>query len=124
MTLLTLGQGLCIQAALGDETFRAALRTVQAERSIGWVDATSASDPASACTIHALHGVVPEPDPHRPVRRAPRFHKLLTDAHFRAIRRDPLAFHFQYLKATDVPGGYDWFALAAGPDYLIERSPA
>ena len=124
VTLLTLGQGLCIQAALGDETFRAALRTVQAERSIGWVDATSASDPASACTLHALHGVIPEPDPTRPVRRAPRFHKLLTDEHFRAIRRDPLAFHFQYLKATDLPGGYDWFALAAGPGLLVQRSLA
>lgn len=124
VTLLTLGQGLCIQAALGDETFRAALRAVEAERSIGWVDATSASDPASACTIHALHGVIAEPDPNRPLRRAPRFHKLLTAEHFRAIRRDPLAFHFQYLKATDVPGAYDWFALAAGPDFLTERSPA
>ena len=124
VNLLTLGQDLCIQTPLGDDTFRAQLRAVGEARSVGWMDATSASDPASACTIHALHGVVPEPDPHRPVRRAPRFHKLLTDAHFRAIRRDPLAFHFQYLKATDVPGGYDWFALAAGPDYLIERSPA
>jgi hypothetical protein len=124
VTLLTLGQGLCIQAALGDETFRAALRTVEAERSIGWVDATSASDPASACTLHALHGVVDAPDPNRPLRRAPRFHKLLTGEHFRAIRRDPLAFHFQYLKATDLPGGYDWFALAAGPDYMSPRSLA
>ena len=124
VTLLTLGQGLCIQAALGDETFRAALKTVAAERSIGWVDATSASDPASACTLHALHGVVARPDPERPVRRAPRFHKLLTAARFRAIRRDPLAFHFQYLKATDLPGGYDWFALAAGPGLLVQRSPA
>ncbi|MFT4953750.1 MAG: hypothetical protein ACI8U3_000112 [Brevundimonas sp.] len=124
VTLLTLGQGLCIQAALGDETFRGALKTVEAEHSIGWVDATSASDPASACTIHALHGVIDAPDPNRPLRRAPRFHKLLTDEHFRAIRRDPLAFHFQYLKATDLPDGYDWFALAAGPDFLIQRSPA
>ena len=124
VTLLTLGQDLCIQAMLGDEAFRAALRTVEAARSIGWVDATSASDPASACTLHALHGVLAEPDPHRPVRRAPRFHKLLTAERFRAIRRDPLAFHFQYLKATDMAGGYDWFALAAGPDFLVNRSPA
>ena len=124
VSLLTLGQGLCIQAALGDETFRASLGAVEAERSIGWVDATSASDPASACTLHALHGVLDAPDPERPLRRAPRFHKLLTEEHFRAIRRDPLAFHFQYLKATDLPGAYDWFAIAAGPDFLTERSPA
>ena len=107
-----------------DETFRASLGAVEAERSIGWVDATSASDPASACTLHALHGVLDAPDPERPLRRAPRFHKLLTEEHFRAIRRDPLAFHFQYLKATDLPGAYDWFAIAAGPDFLTERSPA
>ena len=124
VSLLTLGQGLCIQAALGDDAFRAALRTVGAARSVGWIDATSASDPASACTLHALHGVVDAPDPDRPGRRAPRFHKLLTPERFRAIRRDPLAFHFQYLKATDLAGGYDWFALAAGPAPLIERRPA
>lgn len=123
VNLLTVGQSLCMQSALGDEAFRRALRAAADARHVGWADATSASDPASGCTIHPLEGLLETPDPNRPVRRAPRFHRILEPERFRAVRRNPLAFHFQYLMAADRPGGHDWFALTAGPEPVTtERS--
>lgn len=121
VNLLTLGQSLNIYRRLpGDPAFDAAFDRVATDRSVGWVDATSATDPASTCGLDPLDGLGLKA-PGRPERRAPRFHKVLTPERYRAIRRDPNAFHFQYLKAVDVAGGYDWFRIAAGPDLLVER---
>lgn len=118
--LLTLGQSCGTYACMPDAAFLGARRVVAEADHIGWVDATSASDPASACRVSPLHGLEAAPAG-RPEQRPPRFHRVLTPERFRAIRRNPLAFHFQYLNAVDLAGGYNWFAMAAGPDPLIAQ---
>lgn len=120
VNLLTLGQSLNIYRRLpGDPAFDAACDRVATATAIGWVDATSVTDPASTCGVEPVAEFGAPAG--RPERRPPRFHKVLTPERYRAIRRDPNAFHFQYLKAVDIPGGYDWFRIAAGPDPLVER---
>ena len=115
--LLTVGQCCGVYGLMpGDDSFRRARVRLARTTAIGWADATSASDPASACTISPLLGL--EDVPAGRIRsRAPRFHKVLTPERFRAIRRDPLAFHFQYMGAVDIPGGYDWFEMTGGPGF-------
>lgn len=124
VNLLTVGQSLNVYARLpGDPDFLDHLKRVGAATAVGWVDATSTTDPATACKVHPLQDVAPF-DPARPVRKPPRFHQVLTPERFRAVRRDPNAFHFQYLRAVDLPGGYDWFRLVAGVRPLPGRSRA
>lgn len=121
VNLLTLGQSLSVYRKLpGDPAFDAAFDRAAAATAIGWVDATAMTDPASTCGLDPLDGLAVA-RPGRPERRPPRFHKVLTPERYRAIRRDPNAFHFQYLKSVDIPGGYDWFRIAAGPDPLVAR---
>ena len=54
------------------------------------------------------------------MRRSPRFHKRLTRDTYRSLKRRPLEFHFQYIKASEIPGGYDVFRLLVGPERLEE----
>ena len=114
LSLILMGQ-LCAPYGQigGDISFATARQKVAQAKAIKIINVTSASDPASACTLSPLEGLEGV-DEGRVVNRRPRFHKLLTPERFAAIRRDPLAFHFQYLHATDVAGDYDWFGLTCG----------
>jgi hypothetical protein len=56
-------------------------------------------------------------------RLSPRFPKILDPAHYRALRRNRLALHMQYLKPADRAGRYDLLALTAGPQTLRDRHP-
>ena len=121
LALLTLGQPICVFTALPEvERFRRELSAVTRAARIPWLDVTSPSDPASACALDPfMH--VEAPPPGRFIQRSPRFHVFLTDEHFKAIRRDPISFHFQYLRAPDKPGGFDYFAFVAGPERMMDH---
>lgn len=124
VNLLTLGQLIPFYSLLTrDEGYLGELRALAGARHIGWLDVTSPADAGSAAMIHPLEGVTPERAPDRPVRRSPRFHALLAKANHRALRRRPLDYHFAYLRAMDVAGGYDFFRLTTGPDALVTSSP-
>ena len=121
VALLTLGQPIPIFTALpGAGYFRDDLGVLAQAARIPWVDVTSPSDPASACGLDIFHDVE-RPAAGRVRTGSPRFHVYLEPETFRAIRRDPIAFHFQYLRASDRPGGYDYFALTAGPYRLLDQ---
>ena len=118
--LLTLGQLIPLYSLMtDDETYRADLKALTEADWIDWLDVTGPSDPGSICTAHPLFGLGFEPPPERPVRRSPRFHAVLSPATYRSLRRRPLDFHFQYLMATELAGGYDYFRLTTGPGYLM-----
>ncbi len=119
VNLLTLGQLIPFYSlqTRGPAFAEDMMRLVEA-RHVGWVDYTSPADPGSAANLHPLEGVMTDPPEDRPVRRSPRFHKLLTRATYRALKRRPLEFHFAYLKAMEARGDYDVFALTCGPDFL------
>lgn len=118
LSVVLMGQ-LCAAYGLvgGDTGFASGRRRLADTPAIKLINVTSASDPASGCTVSPLDGVE-EVAVDRVMNRPPRFHKLLTPERFAAIRRDPLAFHFQYLHATDVAGGYNFFDLTCGPTPL------
>lgn len=121
VALLTLGQPIGIFTALPEvDWFRDDLAVLAAARQIPWADVTSPSDPASACSIDIFHDIAAE-SAGRIRSASPRFHVSLTPEAFRAIRRDPISFHFQYLRAADLPGGFDYFALTAGPHRLLDQ---
>jgi hypothetical protein len=121
LSLLTLGQPIAIFTVLPQvEGFRRELADVAAAVQVPWLDVTSPSDPASACHIDPLRDIPGVPRG-RLVQRSPRFHVILTPEHFKAIRSDPIAFHFQYLRAPDVAGGFDYFDLVAGPMRLMDH---
>lgn len=121
LAFLTLGQPICVFTVQPEvEAFRADLSTVAEATQIPWLDVTSPSDPASACALDPFLHIEPPP-PGRFIQRSPRFHLFLTPERFRAIRRDPISFHFQYLRAPDVAGGFDYFAFVAGPERMMDH---
>lgn len=121
LAFMTLGQPVAIFTAQPEvEAFRRDLETFAAATQIPWLDVTSPSDPASACALDPFRDVSPPPAG-RFLQRSPRFHLFLSPDRFRAIRRDPISFHFQYLRAPDKPGGFDYFAFVAGPERMMEH---
>jgi hypothetical protein len=120
LSFLTLGQPVAIFTVQPEvAAFRAELAGLAAAAQIPWLDVTSPSDPASACMLHPLADVEAPKD--RLVQKSPRFHIILTPARFKAIRRDPISFHFQYLRAPDVAGGFDYFDMVTGPARMTDH---
>ena len=120
IALLTLGQPIAVHTAIGgDDDFLRDLRTLAAATQVPWVDVTSPSDPASGCSLDPFADI--DANAGRLVQRSPRFHVCLTPERFRAIRRRPVDFHFQYLKSPDLAGGFDYFAMTAGPERLADQ---
>lgn len=121
LALLTLGTPIAAFTTLpGAGAFRDELEVVARASQVPWLDVTSPSDPASTCSLDTLRDIEFSA-PGRPVQRTPRFHVFLTAAHFRAIRRDPITFHFEYLRAPDIAGGFDYFDMVAGPARLMDH---
>lgn len=121
LSLLTLGQPIAIFTVLPEvESFRRELADVARATQIPWLDVTSPSDPASACHMDPL-GDVDVSSQGRIIQRSPRFHVFLTPERFREIRRDPINFHFQYLRAPDIGGGFDYFDMVAGPVRMMDH---
>ena len=120
VSLMTLGQPIPVYTALdGDPDFVADLQVLASATQIPWLDVTSPSDPASACALPVLEAV--EAPAKRLVQRSPRFHVFLEPERFRAIRRSPIDFHFQYLRAPDRPGGFDYFAFVGGSVRMADQ---
>lgn len=120
LALMTLGQPVALFTVQPEvETFRRELATFADAPQIPWLDVTSPSDPASACAIDPLTDV--EAPARRLLQRSPRFHLFLTQPHFQTIRRDPISFHFQYLRAPDIAGGFDYFDMVAGPARMMDH---
>lgn len=121
LAFLTLGQPIAIFTVQPEvEAFRRELAAVAGATQIPWLDVTSPSDPASACALDPfMH--IDEPTPDRFIQRSPRFHVYLEPARFRTLRRDPISFHFQYLRAPDIAGGFDYFDFVAGPDRMMDH---
>jgi len=121
LSLLTLGQPIAIFTVLPEvEAFRRELADVARATQIPWLDVTSPSDPASACHLDPLRDIEGAPKG-RVIQRSPRFHVFLTPERFKVIRGDPITFHFQYLRAPDIAGGFDYFDMVSGPVRLMDH---
>ena len=118
--LLTLGSlmpfySMTVALSGRDPAFREELAALVAADWIDWVDVTGPSDPGCAAALHPLAGLELGAPAGRPFRRSPRFSELLSPASFKALKRAPLAYHFQYIMAAETPGEYDFFRLTSGP---------
>jgi hypothetical protein len=122
LKLVTLGQCIPLLARLrGAERFREDVGRLVVDYPLKWIDVTSPADPASSCAVDPLAPTLRVRDasqPMHPIQVSPRFHVLLPREAFRKIRRDPLLFHFQYLRAQEIAGPYSFFAITAGGSAL------
>lgn len=118
--LLTLGH--CTPLVYYFETahqLRNELDALTALPQVTWVDYTAPADWAGCGRIPPwnrtgkalLH------------RLSPRFPKILTPQRYRALKRNRLAMHMQYLLPADFAGRYDLLAFTAGPQTLRQRHP-
>jgi hypothetical protein len=99
-----------------DRAYREEMAALVGADWIEWVDVTGPSDPGCAAALHPLLGLdLGEPEG-RPHRRSPRYSELLTPASFEKLKKTPLAYHFQYIMASEKAAEYDFFRLTAGPD--------
>lgn len=96
---------------------RRELDSLTAHEQLAWIDYTAPADWAACGRMTPWH------QPGRALlhRLSPRFPKILEPARYRALRRNRLAMHMQYLKPADRAGRYDLLALTAGPLTLRER---
>ena len=99
-----------------DPAYREEMAALVAADWIDWVDVTGPSDPGCAAALHPLLGLdLGEPEG-RPHRRSPRYSELLTPESFERLKKTPLAYHFQYIMASEKAAEYDFFRLTAGPE--------
>ena len=124
--LLTLGQCLPILSYQPTaQRFRAEIRAAAIALGEHWLDFTAPADrccmalndPAEA--VRGMDGL----DCPSPKVLSPRFATLFTPATYAQRRRRTQLFdmHFQYIRASELPGIYDYFAITAGPQTLTAR---
>lgn len=128
--LLTLGECIPLLSYQPEAApFREELSRLRGTRDLVWVDFTA---PADGCCFALVDPTAVcedglAPDARRaggPKRLSPRFAQCFEAGRYAAIRRDKYRCHFQYLMAVDRPGGYDYFAMTAGPRTLAQRFAA
>jgi len=125
VSLLTLGKSFPLYNMMTDDpAYRRDFETLIEARHIPWIDIVGRPDAGSAGHVHPFTGLGLAAPSDRPVRRSPRFHAILSRATYRRLRWSPLDFHFQYLKATEVAGGYDFFRIVTGPCRLSQTTAA
>jgi hypothetical protein len=124
VALLTLGSLLPFYSlsASADADYRREMAALAAAAHIPWVDVTGPGDAGCAAAIHPLAGLDHHAPADRPLRFSPRFHAVLEDERYRALKRQPLEMHFQYIRSNDRAGGYDFFQLTAGPEPLAQAA--
>lgn len=121
--LLTLGQVMPLHSFLPRASaLRRDLKALSLADDLTWVDVSAPGDGGSFALADpvAISGVRP------PGARWPRivsaaFRQRLAPDSFRRLRWRFYALHFQYLRAFERPGDYDYFQITAGGRTLADR---
>lgn len=125
VSLVFLGQSIPGYTAYGrDLEFERDLLAVCASEGIQVIDVTSGSDTGSTCRLDVLHGLDAGETAPRHRQERPPFHQVLSRESFRAVRRNPRAYHFQYLLPTERGEGFDYFELVTRPTVITTTRPA
>jgi hypothetical protein len=120
LALLTLGHCIPLVSFFDSaQRLRAELAALANHPALTWADYTAPADWAGCAGIAPWTGSGAA-NLHR---LSPRFPKILTPAHYAALKRNRLQMHMQYLKPPDIGGGYDLLTLTAGERTLRERHP-
>jgi hypothetical protein len=122
--LLTLGQCFPI-LSFQPEAKRFRREVAAAAHALGerWLDFTAPPDRCCAALVDPAEAVLGMDGIACPSPKvlSPQFARLFTPETYAALRRNLYELHFQYLKASEVPGLYDYFAITAGPQTLSQR---
>jgi pimeloyl-ACP methyl ester carboxylesterase len=125
--LLTLGQCLPI-LSFQPQARRFRREIAIAAQALGerWHDFTAPADRCCAALVDPAEAVLGMDGIECPSPKvlSPQFHQLFTPQGYAALRRNLYELHFQYLKAGELPGAYDYFAITAGPQTLVQRFAA
>ncbi|WP_374427898.1 hypothetical protein [Ideonella dechloratans] len=131
LSLLTLGQCTPVLSFQPEaHGFRRELALLRACETLTWVDVSS---PVDGCcfalsdpTLVCLDGLPapPTPAPGAPKCLNPRWVQCFNPQGYRALKRDKMACHFQYLQATELPGPCDLLNWVAGPRCLAAATAA
>ena len=123
LAFLSLGQVVPMVSFLpGAERLRADLGFLSERPELTWVDVTAPGDGCAfaLCDPVAVSGMA-GPGKIWPLVISAAFSQNLSPQRWRALRWRFFRLHFQYLCAFDQPGGFDYFAITAGPLTLAER---
>jgi hypothetical protein len=119
VALLTLGGAIAAwDYCASGRSFHDDLACLTTAAGIFWLDVAAPSDGAASARLDPVE-LIPDPAM-RPTRRWPMFHQLIAEERYRRLRTRQFDFHFQYLRATETAGGYDFFRLVCGPDRLAD----
>jgi pimeloyl-ACP methyl ester carboxylesterase len=124
LALLTLGECIPILSYQpAARAFRAQMCAAVSALGERWLDFTAPVDRCCAALVdpldaaRAIDGVRCA----SPKILSPQYAKLFTPERYAALRRNLFEMHFQYVKAGELPGTYDYFAITAGPRTLPAR---
>ncbi len=125
VALLTLGQWIPLLGLLPmAHAFRDELRLLGASPGLPWTDFSAPPDGCCFALTDPLAGcgIVQAASGGATIKLLnPRFAALFDAAAYAALKRDKFNLHFQYLRATDKPGDYNYFEITAGPLTLAKR---
>lgn len=123
--LLTLGSIIPLLGIVPEAGwFRAQLASV-GNSAMPWMDYTAPSDPLCCALLNPLTASgLPVPAGAGPCIKSARFDKMFLPADYAPIKKDIFRAHFQYLMATSLPVGNDYFSLTAGALPLSLAQPA
>jgi hypothetical protein len=121
--LLTLGHVVPMLSFLpGAARLRGDLALMAGQGRAAWVDVTAPGDGAcfALCDPVAVSGVAPA-GKRWPLVLSAAFSRTLAPETWARMRRRFYDLHFQYLRAFERPGDYDYFRVTAGPLTLAAR---
>lgn len=123
LALLTLGHVVPMASFLPRaDRLRADLAWLSRQPDIFWLDVTAPGDACcfGLCDPVAVTGVAPD-DQRWPLVVSAAFKQTLSPQQQKALKNRWFQLHFQYLRAFDRPGDYDYFAITSGPLPLAAR---
>lgn len=122
LALLTLGHCVPLLGLMPSAGgFRQELAQVAQAPQVFWVDISSPTDWGSFALADPVALCLRQPGLNPRAMVSPRFHTLFESVRYVQLRRDKRRMHLQYLMSGEMPGGYDFFDLTAGPGRLKER---
>lgn len=124
LSLLTLGQVIPMVSFLPEaHRLRADLRYLSTCDAITWLDVSAPGDGCSFALSEpvAVSGVAPETGQLWPIVISAAFTNTLAPETLAKLKYRYFRLHFQYLRAFDRPGDYDYFKITAGPMTLGAR---
>lgn len=127
VNLLTLGNCFVLMTATTlDKGFHGHIRYLSQNKQIDWLDLSAKIDNAGSFKIDSAllipwSEAEPMPKEHLPRMMPARFFKVFSEQQYKKLKQDLLRIHFQYLRASELDGEYDYFRMTGGTDSLREQ---